>query len=92
MPVAAEAVRRGKSFCPHVFGGGIALLASLHVLAGAGGDGILEFDCHPNAGRELVVGTLLLPVREGRVPMPSGPGLGAAPDLAALARYRTWPA
>ena len=90
VPVAMAAVRRGKSFCPHVFGGGVALLASLHLLAAAGGDGTLEFDCHPNASRELVVGSLL-PVQDGRVPVPLGPGLGATPDLAALARYRTWP-
>ena len=90
-PVAAAAVRRGKSFCPHVFGGGVALLASLHLLAAAGGDGTLEFDCHPNAARELVVGDLL-PVRDGRVPVPDGPGLGGTPDLEALSRYRTWPA
>ena len=90
-PVAAAAVARGKSFCPHVFGGGINLLASLHLLAAAGGDGTLEFDCHPNAARELVVGGLL-PVRDGRVPVPTGPGLGAAPDMAALSRFRTWPA
>ena len=90
-PVAAETVKHGKSFCPHVFGGGIALLASLHLLAAAGGDGTLEFDCHPNAARELVVGSLL-PVRDGRVPVPDGPGLGAMPDLHALSRFRTWPA
>ncbi len=91
IPAVTEAVRRGKSFCPHVFGGGVALLAALHALAGVGGDGALEFDCHPNAGRESVVGALL-PVRDGRVPVPSGPGLGAAPNLAALARYQSWPA
>ncbi|UFN48461.1 mandelate racemase/muconate lactonizing enzyme family protein [Roseomonas sp. OT10] len=90
-PVATEAVARGKSFCPHVFGGGVALLAALHLLAAAGGDGTLEFDCHPNAARDLVVGTLL-PVRDGQVPVPAGPGLGAVPDLDALSRYRTWPA
>ena len=89
-PVAEAAVARGKPFCPHVFGGGVALLASLHLLAAAGGDGTLEFDCHPNAARELVVGGLL-PVRDGRVPVPRGPGLGAVPDLAALSRFRTWP-
>src|SRR4051794_32733447 len=87
--VARAAVARGKAFCPHVFGAGVALLASLHLLAAAGGDGLLEFDCHPNAGRELVVGSLL-PVREGRVPVPSGPGLGAVPDLSGLSRYLTW--
>ena len=88
--VARAAVGRGKAYCPHVFGGGIALLASLHLLAAVGGDGLLEFDCHPNAGRELIVGPIL-PVREGRVPVPQEPGLGVVPDLAALDRYRSWP-
>ena len=88
--VARAAVAAGKRYCPHYFGGGIALLASLHLLAAAGGEGLLEFDCHPNAGREIVIGSLL-PVRDGRVPVPTGPGLGSVPDLRALARYRTWP-
>lgn len=88
---ARAAVAAGRSYCPHVFGGGIATLASLHLLAAAGGPGLLEFDCFPNAGRELIIGDLL-PVREGRVPVPEGPGLGAVPDLAGLDVYRTWPA
>ena len=88
--VARAALAAGKRYCPHYFGGGISLLASLHVLAAAGGDGLLEFDCHPNAGRELIVGSLL-PVSDGRVPVPTGAGLGAAPNLDALQRYRTWP-
>ena len=88
--VARAAVAAGKRYCPHYFGGGISLLASLHVLAAAGGNGLLEFDCHPNAGRELIVGSLL-PVSDGRVPVPTGAGLGAVPDLAGLQRYRTWP-
>lgn len=87
--VARRAVAAGKRYCPHYFGGGVSLLASLHVLAAAGGEGLLEFDCHPNVGREAVVGDLL-PVTEGRVPVPRGPGLGAEPDMAALAAYRTW--
>ncbi len=91
MPVARAALAAGKRYCPHVFGGGIAHLASLHLLAAAGGDGLLEFDCHPNAGRELIVGASL-PVHEGRVPVPQGSGLGVTPDLAVLDRYRTWPA
>lgn len=88
--VARAAVAAGKRYCPHHFGGGVSLLASLHVLAAAGGSGLLEFDCHPNPGREAVVGDLL-PVTQGRVPVPAGPGLGAAPDMAALRPYRTWP-
>ena len=87
--VARETVAAGKRYCPHYFGGGISLLASLQLLAAAGGEGLLEFDCHPNVGREAVVGSLL-PVTDGRVPVPQTPGLGAVPDLDALARYRTW--
>ena len=88
--VARTAVAEGKRFCPHVFGGGLALLSALHLLAAAGGDGTLEFDSHPNAGRELIVGDRV-PVQDGCVPVPQGPGLGAVPNLAALKRYRTWP-
>jgi D-galactarolactone cycloisomerase len=88
--VAQATVAAGKRYCPHFFGGGVSILASLHLLAAAGGTGLLEYDCHPNAGRELVVGTLL-PVTEGRVPVPRGAGLGAVPDVAGLQQYRTWP-
>jgi D-galactarolactone cycloisomerase len=88
--VARGAVKAGKRYCPHYFGGGVSILASLHVLAAAGGSGLLEYDCHPNACRELIVGSLL-PVTEGRVPVPRGAGLGATPDVAVLERYRTWP-
>ena len=86
--VARRAVAVGKRYCPHYFGGGISLLASLHVLAAAGGEGLLEFDAHPNLGREAVVGDLL-PVHEGSVPVPAGAGLGAVPDLARLASHQT---
>ncbi len=88
--VAQAAVAAGKRYCPHFFGGGVSILASLHLLAAAGGTGLLEYDCHPNAGRELVVGALL-PVTDGRVPVPRGAGLGAAPDVAGLQQFRTWP-
>jgi L-alanine-DL-glutamate epimerase-like enolase superfamily enzyme len=88
--VAKAAVGAGKRYCPHFFGGGVSILSSLHLLAAAGGTGLLEFDCHPNAGRELVVGDLL-PVSDGHVPVPTGPGLGAVPDVRGLDQYRTWP-
>ena len=88
--VARATVAAGKRYCPHFFGGGVSILASLHLLAAAGGTGLLEYDCHPNAGRELVVGALL-PVSNGRVPVPLAAGLGAIPDVAGLEQYRTWP-
>ena len=86
---ARSTVAAGKRYCPHYFGGGLSLLSSLHLLAAAGGTGLLEFDCHPNVGRESIVGDLL-PVQDGRVPVPAGPGLGAQPDLQTLAPYITW--
>jgi L-alanine-DL-glutamate epimerase-like enolase superfamily enzyme len=89
--VGRAAVAAGLRYCPHYFSGGLALLASLHVLAASGGDGLLEFDAHPNPGREILIGDLL-PVSEGRVPLPTGPGLGTVPDLAALAKWRSWQA
>ena len=88
--VGRAAVNAGKRYCPHFFAGGVTLLASLHCLAAAGGTGLLEFDCWPNANRELVIGDLL-PVTDGCVPVPQGPGLGATPDRAGLEQYRTWP-
>lgn len=88
--VARAAVAAGKRYCPHYFSGGLALLSSLHVLAAAGGTGLLEFDAHPNPNRESIVGDLL-PLRDGRVPIPTAPGLGVEPDLKALQRFRTWP-
>lgn len=87
--VARAALGAGRRYCPHVFGGGLASLASLHLLAAAGGDGTLETDCHPNAGRELIIRDLL-PVSDGFVPVPQTPGLGAEVDLAVLAPFMTW--
>lgn len=88
--VARAALGAGQRYCPHYFSGGVALLASLHVLAAVGGDGLLEFDCHPNPTREAIVGDLL-PVHDGRVPVPQAPGLGVAIDITRLERYQTWP-
>ena len=90
-PIARKIVDAGRHYCPHYFGGGIALLSSLHLLAATGGDGLLEFDARDNAVREAVLGSLL-PVSDGTVPVPQGPGMGVTVDLKALASYRTWPA
>ncbi len=87
--VASQSVAVGKKYCPHYFGGGISLLASLHMLAAVGGNGLLEFDTHPNLGREAVVGDLLR-VNEGTVNVPNTVGLGATPDLQKLAKYQTY--
>lgn len=73
-------------YCPHYLGGGIGLLASAHLLAAAGGDGLLEMDINPNPLRTSVLGDVLRPAG-GQVMLPPGPGLGLTPPLEAL---REW--
>ena len=87
IPIAKAVVAKKKSYCPHFLGGGIGLLASAHVLAAVGGDGMLEVDCNPNPLRTFLVNGLF------KTPMSSmilgdEPGIGVEPDLLAIAEYR----
>lgn len=85
---AARRVRRaGLRYCPHYLGAGIGLLASAHLLAAAGGDGMLEIDANPNPLRMLTCG-VAANVVEGRIVLDERPGLGAAPDLQRLRPFR----
>ena len=85
LAVARRIRAAGLRFCPHYLGGGIGLLASAHLLAAAGGDGILEVDANPNPLRTSTCGPVGS-VREGRITLGEAPGLGVVPDLDALAR------
>ncbi len=82
-----EVVRRtraqGLMYCPHYLGGGIGLLASAHLLAASGQDGLLEMDVNPNPLRSEVLAGALTP-QEGWVSLTDRPGLGQDPDLRAL--------
>jgi L-alanine-DL-glutamate epimerase-like enolase superfamily enzyme len=86
LPVAREATARGLRYCPHYLGGGIGLLASAHLLAAEGGDGLLEVDANPNPLRELLCGAVG-EIRDGTVTLSSAPGLGPEPDVEALSRH-----
>jgi D-galactarolactone cycloisomerase len=83
IPVARRILGKRRRYCPHYLGGGIGLLASAHLLAAAGGDGMLEVDANPNPLRTLTSGPLVH-VRDGRASLTEAPGLGVEPDLAAL--------
>jgi D-galactarolactone cycloisomerase len=86
--IARDILQSGKMFCPHYLGAGIGLLASAHLLAGIGGDGLLEVDCNENPLRDRFCGPVL-DVRDGAIELGDGPGLGLTPDLASIEQYRT---
>ncbi|WP_377831281.1 mandelate racemase/muconate lactonizing enzyme family protein (plasmid) [Bradyrhizobium lupini] len=86
--IARDILQSGKMFCPHYLGAGIGLLASAHLLAGIGGDGLLEVDCNENPLRDRFCGPVL-DVRDGAIELGDGPGLGLKPDLASIEQYRT---
>jgi L-alanine-DL-glutamate epimerase-like enolase superfamily enzyme len=83
LEVARRAMRRGRRYCPHYLGGGIGLLASAHLLAAAGGDGMLEIDANPNPLRSLTCGAVARVV-DGHVTLDDKPGLRTSIDREAL--------
>ncbi|MDB5822952.1 MAG: mandelate racemase [Herminiimonas sp.] len=83
LAVARHAMASGKMFCPHWLGGGIGLVASMHLKAAVGGAGYVEVDSNPNPLRD-VLATPTLSLKEGVVSLSSAPGLGVTPDLAAV--------
>ena len=86
--VARDIIKSGRRFCPHYLGGGIGLLASAHLLAGVGGDGLLEVDANENPLRDRFCGPVA-EIRDGTITLNESPGLGFAPDLSSIEQYRT---
>jgi L-alanine-DL-glutamate epimerase-like enolase superfamily enzyme len=86
--IARDILRSGKIFCTHYLGGGIGLLASAHLLAGVGGDGLLEVDANDNPLRDRFCGPVA-DIRDGMVTLSDNAGLGIEPDLSSIEQYRT---
>jgi L-alanine-DL-glutamate epimerase-like enolase superfamily enzyme len=84
-PVIQQIRQHGLRYCPHYLGAGIGLMASAHVLAAAGGDGMLEVDANDNALRSLLAPPLAQ-MQDGRITLDAQPGIGVTPDLDALSR------
>jgi D-galactarolactone cycloisomerase len=78
LPLARRVLAAGRRYCPHYLGGGIGLLASAHLLAAAGGDGLLEIDCNPNPLREGLAQPHPI-LEDGRLVLSDAPGLGVEP-------------
>ena len=81
--VARQAIRAGYTYCPHFLGGGVGLVASAHLLSGAGGDGVLEVDGSENPLLEVLSGSGLA-LQDGLFSLPDGAGLGYVPDTGAI--------
>jgi D-galactarolactone cycloisomerase len=78
LPLARRIRAAGLRYCPHFLGGGIGLLASAHLLAAAGGDGLLEVDSNVNPLREGLAAPFPSLV-DGDLVLSEEPGLGVAP-------------
>ena len=85
LPVARRILEAGLRYCPHFLGGGIGLLASAHLLAAVGGDGLLEIDANPNPLRTLLCGPLNR-IDGGIASLDESPGLGAV-DFGAIEEF-----
>ena len=59
-------------------------MASAHLLAAAGGEGMLEVDANPNPLRTELAPPLQAIDAEGRIDLGDAPGIGVEPDLAQL--------
>ncbi len=86
LEVGRMALAAGLTFCPHWLGGGIGLVASMHLLAAVGGDGLVEVDANDNPLRELLAGPHPV-VHDGTVELSDRAGLGVAPDLDAAKAF-----
>ncbi|WP_274425264.1 mandelate racemase/muconate lactonizing enzyme family protein [Chelativorans sp. YIM 93263] len=85
IPVGGAALDAGLTVCPHWLGGGIGLIASWHLLAALGGDGLLEVDSNPNPLRDDI-SEMMPAISSGEMRAPDGFGLGIQPNIASLYR------
>jgi L-alanine-DL-glutamate epimerase-like enolase superfamily enzyme len=87
--VAALAAAQGARAVGHLHGGVVSMAANLHVAASSPGIDVLEFPVHmdpllqDDAGLDLGWSA----VADGRLPVPTGPGLGVTLDPGSLDRY-----
>jgi len=79
VPLAKRIREGGACYCPHYLGGGIGLLASAHLLAAVGGDGLLEIDSNRNPLREGLARPFPALI-DGKFTLTDEPGLGVEPD------------
>lgn len=77
----------GRRAVPHCFSTGINLTASLHWMASVPDGDLVEYCLRPSPLMRKLVANLP-PLVDGRVPVPSGPGLGIELDPAIVEEFR----
>jgi D-galactarolactone cycloisomerase len=86
--IAKLAIEQGKTYCPHWLGSGLGLMASAHLLAAIGGNGLLEIDVNENPLREILAQTLPA-VSDGLIKLSTLPGIGVVPNLELASTWLT---
>jgi L-alanine-DL-glutamate epimerase-like enolase superfamily enzyme len=87
LSVAHDSLAAGRTYCPHFLGGGIGLAASAHLLAAAGGPGLLELDVNENPLRDAFFEHNMM--TDGRFKLSDGVGLGIDHLPRSIEGYRT---
>lgn len=77
----------GVDWAPHFLSNGVGLAATLQVMGAVPGGLILEYDHNYNEMRDECV-TGLGEIRDGKLRVPEGPGLGVDLNWEAIERYR----
>lgn len=88
LAVARNAMANGRRYFPHFLGAGIGMAASAELLAGSGGDGLLEVDVNDNPLRSAFFDGQE-PIADGMWTCSEGPGLGIDHIPDALAQFQT---
>ncbi len=85
--IAALAEAFGLPVIPHVFSSGLATIANMHFIASIPNGGLLECDQNPNPLRSDLFEEPITVDRNGKVPMPTGAGLGVRLNPETIERY-----
>ncbi|MDA0338260.1 MAG: mandelate racemase/muconate lactonizing enzyme family protein [Proteobacteria bacterium] len=88
LAVARNALANGRRYFPHFLGAGIGMAASAELLAGVGGDGLLEVDVNDNPLRSLFFDDRE-PISDGMWTCGDGPGLSIDGIPDGLAQFQT---
>ena len=88
LAIARSALAHDCTYCPHWLSGGVGLMHSAHLLAAAGGDGLLEVDANPNPLRSRIVDPVT-GIFEGRFHMVDAPGIGIESPVDNLSEFVT---